>query len=281
MPWGVLVDGILWGAGLASLLQPLSAEMPPLFVSALTILIIVLVVLPLRDILQRQVDRLFLRRRANYRQLLQEFSRVLTTPVALSRLLAMIADQIESVFHPSGLAIVLPDDGMGYSVALSRGSLAHHDLWRELARFREDSSVASLLAIHDRPVYLPRDADEVPEDQKQQWVGVQDSGVHVLTPMRLRGSLVGWFACGSKQSELSYTRRDLEFLGALADQSCVALENARLYGEMQRRATELASLAMVSSAISSSLELEQVLRTIVESVIRVELSASRRVVPRE
>jgi PAS domain S-box-containing protein len=38
---------------------------------------------------------------------------------------------------------------------------------------------------------------------------------------------------------------------------------------MQRRATELALLAMVSSAISSSLDLEQVLRTIVESVNRV------------
>jgi signal transduction histidine kinase len=60
-----------------------------------------------------------------------------------------------------------------------------------------------------------------------------------------------------------------QFLSALADRWGLFTNNARLYGEMEKRATELTMLATVSSAISSSLDLEYVLRTIVESVIEV------------
>ena len=260
---------LVLGTVLGSLLQSLSADMSPLLVTILTIPIVVLVALPLRDAIQRLVDRLFLRRRADYGRLLQDFSRVLTTPVALPRLLAMVADQIGEVFHPSELAIVLADDGAGYRVALSRGEPAIHPLCREGARFASGHLIPALVAARHRPVYLPWHTYDVAEHQKQEWMEMEESGVHVFIPMHLRGSLVGWFALGPKLSELSYTPRDLEFLSALADQSCVALENARLYGEMQQRATELALLAMVSSAISSSLDLEQVLQTIVESVIQV------------
>ncbi len=215
------------------------------------------------------VDRLFLRRRANHRRLLQEFSRVLTTPLALPRLLILVADQIEAVFHTSGLAIVLADDRARYRVALSRGGPATHPLWREGARFAAADFLPSFMATRHRPIYLPWQADGLPEHQKLEWRAVEDSGIHLFIPMHLRSSLVGWFALGPRLSKLSYTPRDLEFLSALADQSCVALENARLYDEMQQRATELALLAIVSSAISSTLDLEWVLHTIVESVIQV------------
>jgi NtrC-family two-component system sensor histidine kinase KinB len=252
-----------------SLLQLWSADISPLTASILTVLIIVSVALPLRDAIQRLVDRLFLRRRTDYRRSLQDFSRALTTPVPLLRLKAIVADQIEQVLHPAGVAIVWADGGTGYRVALSRGELAAHPLWREETHLLPTHFASTLIATRRRPVYLPWHGYEVAEDRKQEWLDMEESGVHVFIPMHLRDSLVGWFALGPKLSELLYTRRDLEFLSALADQSCVALENARLYGEMQQQTKELALLARVSSAISSSLHLERVLRTIVESVIQV------------
>jgi signal transduction histidine kinase len=233
------------------------------------LLIVVFVALPLRDTIQRLVDRVFWRRQMDYRELLQDYSRVLTTLVSLPRLLDTIAEQMTAVFHPAGLAIVLSEDNAGYRVALSCGVLASHPLWHENARLTQEHPIPSRLITQHRPLYLFKQTYEAPGQQKSEWLELEESGAHVFIPMHLRGVLVGWVVLGPRLSELPYTRRDLDFLSAFVDQSCVALENARLYDEMQRRATELAMLAMVSSAISSSLDVERVLQAIAESVIQV------------
>ena len=254
---------------LGSLFQALAPKMQLPLVAILTTLIVVLVALPLRDAIQRLVDRMFWRREIDYRELLQDYSRVLTTLVSLPRLLDTIAEQTQEVFHPAGLAIVLPEDETGYRVALSHGVLASHRLWCENARLPQEHPVPTHLITQHRPLYLPRQTYEALEQPKKEWMELVESGAHVFIPMHLRGVLAGWVVLGPKLSELPYTRRDLDFLSAFVDQSCVALENARLYGEMQRRATELAMVSMVSSAISSSLDVERVLEAIVESITEV------------
>ncbi len=254
---------------LNSLFQFFSAGERLSSIALLTTLLTVMIALPLRDGIQRVADRLFYRRRVSYRRLLQDYSRMLTTLLSIPRLLFRMAEQVEEVFHPSGLAIVLSENEEEYRVALSRGRLAAEKMWKEGARFGCDHLIPSQLMACKRPFYLPWHIDDLPKEQQQEWLALQASGSHLFIPMCLRGNLIGWFTLGSRASELPYTRADLEFLSALADQSCVALENARLYTEMQQRATELAVVSMVSSAISCSLDLEEVLQTIVESVVQV------------
>jgi len=254
---------------LSSLLRSLSPGMKLPTIAILTTLLTVLVALPLRDALQRGVDRLFYRRRVSYRRLLQDYSRVLTTLMSPPRLLSRMADQVEEVFHPSGLAIVLTENGEGYRVVLSRGRLAAAEPWREGTHLASDHLVPAHLLTRRRPFYLPWHLYDVPEERRGEWKVLQASDACLFVPMSLGGNLVGWLALGPQGSELVYTRADLEFLSALADQSCVALENARLYSAMQQRATELAVVATVSAAISCSLDQERVLQTIVESVIQV------------
>jgi NtrC-family two-component system sensor histidine kinase KinB len=223
----------------------------------------------MRNTLQGWLPRLFLRGRANYRQILQDYAQILTTQVDLSRLLLTMAGQVEEVLHPSGLAIVLVDKEDALGVVLSHGSLASIPQWQEGTSFDSQHIVPAQLTNRRSPLYLPKHIRVMPERQQQQWIQIQESGVHVLAPVHSRGNLVGWLALGPTLSGRPYTQQDLDFLSALADQSSVAIESACLYGEMQQRATELAMIAMVSSAISSSLDVGQVLLTIVESVIQV------------
>ncbi|MBN1659412.1 MAG: GAF domain-containing protein [Anaerolineae bacterium] len=237
-------------------------------VTIVTALVITLVALPLRDAIQHWVDRLFFRQRTRYQQTLEDFTRLLTTRLELPSLLDMVASQIEEVFYPLSLTIILGREESGYRVALSRGRLAVHRQWRAGARFASDSPIPARLATLRRPLSLVRPSD-VLIDAPEVWEEAEAAGVRILIPMHIRSKLAGWFVLGPKLAELPYTLADLNFLRAVADQSSVALENARLYGEMQQRAAELAMLATVSSAISSSLDLEQVLNTIVESVVKV------------
>jgi NtrC-family two-component system sensor histidine kinase KinB len=272
----LLVAGVL-----SSIVPRLSPDAFELRVAVFTTLIVVLIVLPLRDGIQRAVDRLFLRSRPSYPKLLQEYSRILTTPITLPRLLDSLADQIEAAFHPSGLAIVLANDGTApsggmqqvdgaaFRVVLSRGQLAASLVWREQASFDRRHLLPAQLAARRRPLYLPQHLDAVPAAQKPEWEELERSGGHLFVPMHLHGQVTGWLAVGPRRADLPYTRQDLDFASALIDQSCVALENARLYDAVQKRAGELAMVAAVSSALSSSLDLEYVLQTIVESAIQV------------
>ena len=254
------------GAALGYFIQSLSSHVSAAGIITLTALLITLVALPLRDAIQRGVNRLFLRRRASYQRALQEFSRVLTGPVALPRLLDMVADQIEDMFHPAGLAIILGHND-GYRVVLSRGQLESDAQWRKGAIQGREDQIPRRLAARHEPLYVPWHPEKAPPDQRLRWGA--SAPAQLLVPMHLRNDLTGWFTLGPKRSGLNYNREDLGFLSALADQACVGLENAHLYNGMKQRATELGLLAIVSSAISSSLDLEQVLSTIVESVTKV------------
>jgi len=266
----VLIALYLLTTTLFSRLFPqLSPHLPPLVIASLTMVLAVVAMLPVRDRLLRSVESLLFSGKPNRQQMLQGYSRVLNTLVALPRLLETVADQVEEVFHPSGLAIVLADDETAFRVMLSRGRLVTSPVWREGTRLNAQHLVPAHLATRHRPLYLRRHLDDLQDGHEPEWSDLQKDGTDLLVPMHLHGKLTGWLVLGPRLAALGYRRQDLDFLSAMADQSCVAFENAHLYDAMQQRATELAMVAMVSSVISSSLDLEYVLQTIVESAIQV------------
>jgi len=65
------------------------------------------------------------------------------------------------------------------------------------------------------------------------------------------------------------TQEQLELLSAIADQAGLALENARLYEETQRSLEQVTALREIDKAISSILDLRQVLDIILEQLERV------------
>lgn len=265
----VLIALYLLTTTLFSRLFPQLPQLSLLVIASLTMVLAVVAVLPLRDRLLRTAERALFGGRPNRQQMLQGYSRVLNTLVALPRLLETVADQVEEAFHSAGLAIVWADNGVAFRVMLSRGQLASSPAWREGAGFDAQHLVPAHLASWQRPLYLSRHLDDLPAMHKPAWLDLREGGTELLVPMHLHGKLTGWLVLGPRPAARGYRRQDLDLLSAMADQSCVAFENAHLYETMQQRATELATVAMVSSVISSSLDLEYVLQTIVESVIQV------------
>ena len=68
----------------------------------------------------------------------------------------------------------------------------------------------------------------------------------------------------------SRSPEQIELVKTFADQAVIAIENARLFQELQRSVEELQALGEISQAVSSTLDLQQVLTSIV--VQAVELS---------
>jgi len=88
----------------------------------------------------------------------------------------------------------------------------------------------------------------------------------VIVPVKIRGNVLGVLTVSSASSERRHGGNDKYLLSVLADYVAVGVENARLFDRAQRRAEELALLNEVGQAISSTLDLEQALRLVMERV---------------
>jgi len=87
-------------------------------------------------------------------------------------------------------------------------------------------------------------------------------------PLLYRGRLVGVIAVNHEGGEGRFTEQDRELLGLFAAQAAIAIENARLYGEAQHRASEIAAIHEAGQAITGSLNLNATLGQIAESARR-------------
>ena len=81
-----------------------------------------------------------------------------------------------------------------------------------------------------------------PHDHIQSWLGV---------PLIVRERIIGMLAIDSKQPNF-FTAEHARLVTAFADQVAVALENARLFEEVSRRANELAILIELSTSLRTT-----------------------------
>jgi signal transduction histidine kinase len=100
----------------------------------------------------------------------------------------------------------------------------------------------------------------------------------LAAPMLRKGEAIGAIFIRRKEVE-PFTEKQIELLKTFADQAVIAIENVRLFQELQSRTQELAdsveqlkALAEVSQTVNSTLDLEQVLATIVTHAV--ELSSA-------
>jgi diguanylate cyclase (GGDEF)-like protein len=89
---------------------------------------------------------------------------------------------------------------------------------------------------------------------------------YAAVPIVLRGKPAGVMAALNYDREFVYDQRDLEVLHTAAGQVAVAVENARLFAEEQRRARYLGFLNNVSKTAISSQDAEQMLDEIVREI---------------
>ena len=102
----------------------------------------------------------------------------------------------------------------------------------------------------------------------------------LATPLLRQGVAIG--ALLIRRLEVQpFTEKQIELLKTFADQSVIAIENTRLFKELQARTQELAhsvkqlrALSEVSQAVNSTLDLEQVLESIVARATQLSSSDS-------
>ncbi len=237
---------------------------------ALMAVILVIVLNPLRENIERLVDRLLGRQRVDYRQSLQIFSRELvTTPLDLSTILERLLAQIEPISHSAPMLVFLRDPWtQHYVLRQAINFLEPEDLD---ASFSRNSDLARWLIGLDHPVYLLGEESRSAAHRlsAEEWANIEALGLVLFLPLRGQVQLAGWVALGPRLSGEPYSPDDLAFLSTLVDQTAIAIENAQLLGDLEQRLLQLDVLRKISEAVDLRRDLEDLLDLIYAQTRRV------------
>ncbi|HEY3311613.1 MAG TPA: GAF domain-containing protein [Anaerolineales bacterium] len=92
------------------------------------------------------------------------------------------------------------------------------------------------------------------------WLGV---------PLNSGSETIGAISVASKNPAVVYSRAQADLLQAVADQAASAIVKTRLLQETERRAQQLASLNQITRQLTSTLELQPLLKSILDSAVTI------------
>jgi signal transduction histidine kinase len=205
----------------------------PLTLSVVLALLIVLLFNPLKDWVQRIIDRLFFRGRYDYRLLLKEISGKLAGLLKLDQIRGLLIGAIKEALQVERVILVLK---VGEDCCLYDGTQEKKE-GEPLP-----AGVAALIgSLEGQP--LSRAAlENHPNDQKQTDGPLQIFNllkVTLLIPLRSPAGTAGLIALGQKRSGELFVDEDLELLSTIANQAATAIENARSYEALEALNQEL------------------------------------------
>jgi serine phosphatase RsbU (regulator of sigma subunit) len=207
-----LLYGVLVG-GVGALLVHLAGVRNQAMLVGSTIVVALLDV-PLRNTLQRVVDRNVFRERVSYPLALRTLADAASGGTPREELLRLLAEQLQQALQNRMVLVAMRSDQ--HFVAAAKVGIADEIL----GSFR-----VPIFAI-TRPLDPERDA-LAPELAQR----LRRLGAKLLIPMRSQRDAIGFVALGAKLSNDPFSAEDFEFLGAAASQVAMALETSRLRSE--------------------------------------------------
>ena len=88
----------------------------------------------------------------------------------------------------------------------------------------------------------------------------------VALPIMLRGQVIGTIGLEDLDPDRKWDDDELSIVKEVTDNVALALDNARLYTESQRRVTELDALNSISQAVTTELDLDSLLKTVGDEI---------------
>ena len=203
---------------------------------------------------------------------LLDASRAMASTLVLDEVLDTVARKTVEALHSQYCVIweyLEQDDAIFERAAYEVGDT--YQPMGDLVRLSERPTERRILESHEPVIETISDPDLDPgsRESMEKW----GEKTCLSVPLRFGREPLGLLVVGESQRERHFTQEELELTSGLAEQAAVAMHNARLYQDLQRRNEELAqraqretdharrltSLLDAGRAITSTLVLEDVL----------------------
>ena len=189
---------------------------------------------PLRNFLQKGIDRVFFRETYDYRQMLLSFSDRISNVLDLSDLAQSILDPLVKALHVKQAALLFPkiESGDFTTQFVQQATTGEPSI---NLRLTSDSPIVTWLTTEGKS--LKRELIDIIPEFKGLWeterVALKAPSVELLCPIRSKGKLIGILTVGKKQSDAPYSDEEVDLLITMANEAAVAIENARMLDSLK------------------------------------------------
>jgi diguanylate cyclase (GGDEF)-like protein len=234
--------------------------------SLLVTLVTIFIGQPVYNGFKSWIERVFFRDRYNSAQMLQRLSHTAASVLDLDVITQTILKDVTATMHIRNAGFFLKNEQTGEyyltaQVGMNPGFLKLCRKHPLVTYFEEDHPFITNYDLEVLPQFLglwKREREEL-----------ESTAAQLYIPLKARGDLVGIFTVGPKVSGEPFTHEDQLSLNALADQTAAAIKNALLFTAESRRRQEAETLQKILSELTSDLELQKVLNSILVQLEKV------------
>ncbi len=181
-----------------------------------------------------------------------EISKEVNSTLNIEELLSILIFAIMGQFGVKQVSIFALD-GNSYLMKAQRGLDAVEGL-----SFSKDSDFISRLLEQDKPCDFDFFGDFAGSESL--------AGMKIIVPLQNSGALSGFIVLGERFSGDDYSSEELDFLSTMASMAAIAIDNARLYTNLENKLNEFSALYDISRVINSTGTLEEVVNLAVETL---------------
>jgi PAS domain S-box-containing protein len=211
----------------------------------LAIIITAILFQPLVNWIQVRLDRFFNPERYDYRLTLLEFAGELTSELHVGRLLDQVTERLAETLGVDHLAILLTSESNGFHLVKSRGLDYSGSL--DLSYLDPDGPELRNGYLFFDSVKRPFGFS--PAAQKT----IEQLDLHYYLPFKVKERTLGYLGLGKTRDGDYLSSEDIDLLQTIAGYVSIALENARLYESLERKALEYQTLKDFSENIIESI----------------------------
>jgi diguanylate cyclase (GGDEF)-like protein/PAS domain S-box-containing protein len=204
-------------------------------------------------------------RRADRLTVVNHIARAVGATLDLDDLMETVSREVAAVFQPDAFFIALYDEEaseLDFRLRVDEGI-------QEVPERRPLGTGLTSLVVSEKKSLLIRDfekeKDHLPEAGL--WGTMQAPASWLGVPMLIGQRLIG-VICVQAYRPHTYGEEEQQLLSTVADQVAMAIDNARLFTEAEQRAKELSTMLEAARAVSSTLNLQEVLSLIAEEMVK-------------
>lgn len=197
-------------------------------------------------------------RRSKEYQLLTQIGQAISSRLDQQDVLRTVQKELGQIFDTSNFYVAFQEgDSIAFHLEVEDGQL----LPRRLRKV--NNGLTEYVLRTGQPLLIRADLEHARERLGVTTVPHRPAKSFCAAPILVNGRATGVMVALSLTREYIFEQRDLDVLKTAAGQVSVAIENARLFGEEQRRSRQFAFLNSVSKTAISSEDAEQMMSDIV------------------
>ncbi|GAB6087649.1 diguanylate cyclase [Alkaliphilus crotonatoxidans] len=205
-----------------------------MFSTLVIAVILALVFQPVKDIIQKWIDRLFYKESLNHQIILRDFSKIINNQLDLEELTDSLLKALQRGLKPRKIHLLLRQGKDEYVLF---NPTAREDWMQDIKYngnhpiiqwFLQGKSLLTLAEIENLPYFTG-----LWRTEKKQLYRME---TELIVAIKLRETLIGLIILSDKMGGEAYSHGEMDFLFTLVNNAAVVIENAKLYEEAKRQA---------------------------------------------